>query len=185
MSDEADIAEATVPPTSDEGDAPVVVPAELLPQKRPVGRPRGQDKTGGRRRDMVNLHELSPDATPRQLRLHVAKICAAHHFEPIATLCKIGANKKNDEKLRAHCSVEVAAFLYPKLRSVEMAGSDGKPLNTSFLDGLDKTSLEALIFVLKQQEESRLKVVENVPDAVEATETSTAVVPITPRWSSR
>jgi hypothetical protein len=184
MKDGADIADAVQAP-ADAGDAPVV-PAELLPQKRPVGRPRGQDKTGGRRRDMINMHELSPNATPRQLRTHVSKVCAAHKFEPISVLCKIGSNKQTEDKLRVTCASEVASFLYPKLRSVEMTGPDGEALNTGFLDGLDKTTLEALIFVLQQQEADRLKVVENVTDAeIAPADTANAVVMLRPPgWRS-
>jgi hypothetical protein len=172
MKADADIADA------------VVVPEELLPKKRPVGRPRGQDKTGGRRRDMINLHELSPNATPRQLRTHVSRVCAAHQFEPISVLCRIGANKRTEDKLRVTCATEVAGFLYPKLRSIEMTGKDGESLNAgNVLDSMDKATLEALVFLLREQ--TTPKVVENVTDAVEVSETSTAVARLRPPgWRS-
>jgi hypothetical protein len=64
----------------------------------------------------------------RELRDHVAAICAARGFDPISTMCLIGKNRKLDEKLRFKVAAEVASFLYPRVKTVELTGADGGPL---------------------------------------------------------
>jgi hypothetical protein len=59
---------------------------------------RGLAKTGGRQKGISNLHCLKPDMTNRELRAHVAEICAQRGFDPISTMCLIGKNRKIDEK---------------------------------------------------------------------------------------
>jgi hypothetical protein len=95
---------------------------------RPVGRPPGLPKTGGRQKGIIDLHTLKPGMSTRELRDHVAAICAARGFDPISTMCLIGKNRKLDEKLRFKVAAEVASFLYPRVRQVELSGPDGGPL---------------------------------------------------------
>jgi len=104
------------------------VPNGQLPVKRGRGRPKGRAKTGGRQRGIIDLHALKPGMTTRELRDHVAAICAARGFDPISTMCLIGMNRNLPAKLRFQVSSEVAGFLYPRVKTVELTGADGGPL---------------------------------------------------------
>jgi hypothetical protein len=122
MSDVAATAEASLPATlPQEGEV-------LAPEKRGRGRPVGLPKTGGRQKGIIDLHVLKPGMTTRELRDHVAAICAARGFDPISTMCLIAKNRKADEKLRFKVAAEVAGYLYPRVKTVELTGADGGPM---------------------------------------------------------
>jgi hypothetical protein len=49
-------------------------------------------------------------------------------FDPILSMCEIATNDENDDTLKLSAFKEVAQYLYPKLKSVEVTGDNENPL---------------------------------------------------------
>lgn len=51
-------------------------------------------------------------------------------FEPILKMAEIGMDDKNDVETRLRAWKEIAPYLYPKLKQVEVTGNEDNPLRT-------------------------------------------------------
>ncbi len=110
-------------------ELPAIAPAEgeVLSAKRGRGRPEGLVKTGGRAAGIPNLH-AKPGASNKELREHVAEVCRARGYDPVSAMCLLGRNRKLDPELRFKIAAEVAPYLYPRVKSIEISGPDGGPM---------------------------------------------------------
>ena len=52
-------------------------------------------------------------------------------FDPIIAMCEIAVNPENDDTLKLSALKEVAGYVYPKLKSVEVTGDADNPIATS------------------------------------------------------
>jgi len=161
---------------AEEGDA-VVVPAELLPQKRKPGRP-----PGSKNKDRVaTIERLTKEADPLGYRIRALKrgwVMAAPS-EGATRRERILLTK--DEMLRL--SQQLEDKVLPRLRSFEVTG-DGMANNVLIgtLNSLEETQLKHLIAALHPQ----YPVVVSGAEIAQAPDDGTSAVVIQPpRWSTK
>jgi len=77
--------------------------------KRGPGRPKGLPKTGGRQR-----------GTPNKRTKDAAELLAKMGCSPIMGMATIAMNKRNPVDLRAKMFAELAPYVFPKRRAVEV-----------------------------------------------------------------
>jgi hypothetical protein len=91
------------------------------------GRPIGTPKTGGRQK-----------GTPNRMTLHVADILIRLNCDPIEGLARIAMDEDNPVDVRARCYIELAQYLYPKRKPVDVARDERTPINVNVnLDNSD------------------------------------------------
>lgn len=73
------------------------------------GKPVGLPKSGGRVR-----------GTPNKATMEVVEKLAALGCDPIAGLAEIAMDRKNSPELRARCHSELAQYLHPKRKPVDI-----------------------------------------------------------------
>lgn len=79
-----------------------------------MGRQKGTSKTGGRKIGTPNKSTVA----------HVEKVqefCDQYKLDPIQALFKIASDETNDLNLRVSILKEIAQYLYPKKKSIEIA----------------------------------------------------------------
>lgn len=80
----------------------------------PVGRPKGQPKTGGRKK-----------GTPSKTTLEVAAKLAVWGFDPFRTMVEIARDPESAPELKGRMASELAQYVAPKRKAVEHSGPDG------------------------------------------------------------
>jgi len=78
-------------------------------------------KTGGRQK-----------GTPNKATQTVLEILNRYNHDPIVALIKIAQDKSNDVGLRAKVNNDLASFIYPKRKSLEVK-DDSKPVHHNYL----------------------------------------------------
>jgi hypothetical protein len=163
-----------MPSPSDEGDAPTV-PEELLPVKRGPGRP-----LGAKNKDRVSsIERINREGDPLGFRLKALKrgYVMAAPSEGAKVREKIYLTA--DEMLRLAGALEDK--ILARLRSIEVTGDALGTHNNVLigtLNSLGENQVNALVAALQPQ----------YPHAIEhepAEPAAPAVVPITPRWSTK
>jgi hypothetical protein len=81
-----------------------------MPIEGKGGRPLGHPKTGGRQK-----------GTPNRATQDVAEKIAALGCDPIEGLAKIAMDGKNSAELRARCYMDLAQYVHPKRKPVDVA----------------------------------------------------------------
>jgi hypothetical protein len=84
------------------------------------GRPTGLPKTGGREK-----------GTPNRATLALKEQLDALGCDPLVELAKIAMNKKNAVEIRARCLSEIAPYIYPKRKPVDMASDQSVVINVN------------------------------------------------------
>ena len=91
------------------------------------GRPVGQPKTGGRKK-----------GTPNKATLAAAEKLEALGCDPLEGMARIAMDKKNSPELRGRMFSELAQYVYPKRRPVDI--SIEQPTVTNVITALDPSS---------------------------------------------
>jgi len=60
------------------------------------------------------------------------------NYCPIEAMCEIAVDIENDVALRLQASKEVAQYIYPKRKAIEMSGEGGKELVINMVNYGDK-----------------------------------------------
>ena len=90
-----------------------------------AGRPLGLPKTGGRKK-----------GTPNKATQTVREKLDALGWDPIEDLARIAMDLTNPLGDRIRCDIELAQYLYPKRRPVEVSDEQSHVINvTTNLDG--------------------------------------------------
>lgn len=92
-------------------------------------RPRGSPKTPGSGRKK---------GAPNKRTVELQAKLAALGCDPIAGMAKIAMGKKNTPELRGRMFAELAAYLFPKRKAVEISGEGVSPVNYTFNMGAEK-----------------------------------------------
>ena len=83
-----------------------------------VGRPPGLPKTGGRRK-----------GTPNNATRIVAEKLEALGCDPIKNLARIAMDVSAPYEIQMRCNIELAQYLYPKRRPVEIPDEETPDIN--------------------------------------------------------
>lgn len=81
----------------------------MTPPKNKGGRPKGYPKTGGRKLGSVN-----------KITADIIHALAELHCDPIRGMARIANNRKNDAGLRLKAYSDLAQYVYPRRRAVEL-----------------------------------------------------------------
>jgi hypothetical protein len=95
--------------------------------KRRGGRPKGLPKTGGRKKGVQNqmqrdLAELLHESFPG--------------YDPVHAMAAIANDERNDLTIRLQASKEVARYVRPALRSLEVKGNADAPMQLVIATGI-------------------------------------------------
>jgi len=95
--------------------------------KRRGGRPKGLPKTGGRKKGVQNqmqrdLAELLHESFPG--------------YDPVHAMAAIANDERNDLTIRLQASKEVARYVRPALRSMEIKGDASAPMQLVIATGI-------------------------------------------------
>ena len=95
--------------------------------KRGRGRPKGQPKSGGRKPGAQNqmqrdLAELLHESFPG--------------YDPVHAMAAIANDERNDLTIRLQASKEVARYVRPALRSMEIKGDASAPMQLVIATGI-------------------------------------------------
>jgi len=82
------------------------------------GRPLGYPKSGGRKK-----------GTPNKATLAVAEKLASVGCDPILGLAGIAMDKKSSRELRARCYIELAQYMHPKRKPVDVPNEQPTVMN--------------------------------------------------------
>ena len=85
-------------------------------EKRKPGRPPGQPRTGGRQK-----------GTPNKKTAEVRDLLLSLKCDPVRGMALIAMNKKNPPELRGRMYSELAQYMWPKRKAIEVSGDDGGP----------------------------------------------------------
>jgi hypothetical protein len=77
---------------------------------------KGHTKSGGRK-------------AGESKRESVAEICARMHCDPIEGMCRLATDPKVKPELRGRMHAELAQYLWPKLRAMELSGPGGSAID--------------------------------------------------------
>lgn len=91
------------------------------------GRPLGLAKTGGRKK-----------GTPNRATLTLKEKLDAMGCDPLIELAKIAMNEKNPIEIRVRCLSEIAPYVYPKRKPIDM--SSDQPSVTNVITKLEPGS---------------------------------------------
>jgi hypothetical protein len=95
-----------------------------------VGRPLGFQKTGGRKK-----------GTPNKATRTVMEKLDAFGCDPLEGLARIAMDLSNPLADRIRCYIELAQYVYPKRRPVEVLDEQSPDINvTTHLDGSDDSA---------------------------------------------
>jgi hypothetical protein len=91
------------------------------------GRPKGLPKTGGRKKGVQNqmqrdLAELLHESFPG--------------YDPVHAMAAIANDERNDLTIRLQASKEVARYVRPALRSMEIKGDAAAPMQLVIATGI-------------------------------------------------
>ena len=86
------------------------------PKKRGPGRPKGYPRSGGRAK-----------GTPNKKTAEVRELLLSLKCDPVRGMALIAMNKKNPAELRGRMYSELAQYLFPKRKAIEVSGEDGGP----------------------------------------------------------
>jgi hypothetical protein len=103
---------------------------------------KGRAKTGGRK--------IGYSDKVDRIRRSVAEKLAEHNFDPILELIKI-AVETEDQPLRARVSIELAKYVHPQLKVIEMIGNPLVEVNVSGIELLQSR----IDRIVERQRESR------------------------------
>jgi|HubBroStandDraft_1064217.scaffolds.fasta_scaffold139177_4 hypothetical protein len=81
-----------------------------------MARPKGQPKLGGRQK-----------GTPNK-RPTVSELCARRGFDPFVVMIEIAQDENNDAALRGKMAAELARYLEPQKKAVELSNPEGQVL---------------------------------------------------------
>jgi hypothetical protein len=81
-----------------------------------MSRPKGLPKTGGRLR-----------GTPNRKSEQLLRKLQSLECDPIEGLARIALDAETRLDLRVRCYAELAQYVYPKRKAVDLAGHDGGP----------------------------------------------------------
>ncbi len=84
------------------------------------GKPIGSPKTGGRKK-----------GTPNRATLMLNEKLDAMSCDPLLELAKIAMNEKNPIEIRVRCFSEIAAYVYPKRKPVDMSSEHPAVINVN------------------------------------------------------
>ncbi len=79
-----------------------------------MARPKGYSKTGGRKAGTLNKFNTE------QIE-KVKNLCVQYQVDPIEALLKISSDENIDLNLRVSILKEIAQYVYPKRKSIEIA----------------------------------------------------------------
>jgi hypothetical protein len=88
------------------------------------GRPIGLPKTGGRKKN-----------TPNRATLTLKQQLDAMGCDPLLEIARMGMNKKKSDEFRLRCFSEIAPYVYPKRKPVDI--SIEQPTVTNVITNLD------------------------------------------------
>lgn len=83
----------------------------------PGGRPKGYAKTGGRTKGTKNWSTMA-----------IREKLASLNCDPLEGMEKIATDEKNDISIRLQAYKELAKYVYPQLKAIEISGPGGSPL---------------------------------------------------------
>ncbi len=86
--------------------------------KRGPGRPRGLGKVAGSGRK---------PGTPNKKSAEVRELLLSLKCDPITGMARIAMNSKNPPELRGRMYSELAQYMWPKRKAIEVSGDDGGP----------------------------------------------------------
>jgi len=91
------------------------------------GRPKGLPKTGGRKKGAQNqmqreLSELLHESFPG--------------YDPVQAMAAIANDERNELSIRLQANKEVARYVRPALRSMEIKGDQSAPLSLQIVTGV-------------------------------------------------
>ena len=89
---------------------------ETSTQPKRVGRPPGQPRTGGRQK-----------GTPNKKTAEIRELLLSLKCDPVSGMARIAMNKKNPPELRGRMYSELAQYMWPKRKAIEVSGDDGGP----------------------------------------------------------
>ncbi len=92
--------------------------ATEAPNKRGPGRPKGLGKVPGSGRKPGTVNKKTAEV--RELLLSLK-------CDPITGMARIAMNSKNPPELRGRMYSELAQYLWPKRKAIEVSGDDGGP----------------------------------------------------------
>jgi hypothetical protein len=84
------------------------------------GRPVGLSKTGGRAK-----------GTPNRATLTLKEKLETIGCDPLLELAKIGMNEKESIEIRVRCLIEIAPYMYPKRKPVDMSSNQSAVINVN------------------------------------------------------
>jgi hypothetical protein len=84
------------------------------------GRPVGLPKTGGRKK-----------GTPNRATLTLKEKLDAMGCDPLIELARMGLDEKNPLELRRRCFSDIAAYLHPKRKPVDMLSDEPTVINVN------------------------------------------------------
>ncbi len=79
-----------------------------------MGKPKGYAKTGGRKAGTPNR------ANSAQVE-RIQQLCETYEIDPLDALLKLASDSSIDINLRVSILKEVAQYIYPKRKSIEIA----------------------------------------------------------------
>ncbi len=82
--------------------------------KRPPGRPKGTPKTGGR-----------APGTPNKKTAEVRELLLSLKCDPVTGMARIAMNTTNPPELRGRMYSELAQYMWPKRKAIEVSGEAG------------------------------------------------------------
>ncbi len=82
--------------------------------KRPPGRPKGTPKTGGRAK-----------GTPNKKSAEVRDLLLSLGCDPVTGMARIAMNTTNPPELRGRMYSELAQYMWPKRKAIEVSGEAG------------------------------------------------------------
>lgn len=99
-------------------------------------------KTGGRKKGTPNKDKQELlDA----IQAHVEEKFGTVGWDPVLQMAVFAADEENEKALRLNAAKEVAQYVKPKLKAIEMSGPDGGPILTEAVGA--KQRLAALLGV--------------------------------------
>ena len=119
-----------------------------------VGRPSGLPKTGGRRK-----------GTPNKGSLTVAEKMELLGCDPIAGMVDIAMNVKNSPETRGRYYSELAQYLYPKRKALEISDEQSTDFNVNTNLDTSEGSCQRQVEDISSDEPSEIEVDTNLPNS--------------------
>lgn len=104
------------------------------------GRPKGLPRTGGRQK-----------GTPNKATVEVAAKLAALGCDPIEGMAQVAAHPESSLELRGRMYAELAQYVAPKRKAVEVSGPNGGPQQVETIDRPGKVSRAEWIALRNQE----------------------------------